>query len=610
MKKIYLSALFVCAGFFSVHAQSSEGGIPLSNQVLQIRDQQIAIKSYPTPDFTAILAKEIQDEKNGVAKPYMVSTPVAADISLEKSGNWSYLDDGRKVWRLAVSVPESQALGFLYDQYNLPKGVRLYLTNKTGKQILGAYTAQNNNQYNNFVSEPIQGDVVYLEMNIDAGVDISSIQFHINKVSAYYRGVDELLRFANAGATPARPTDASSSCHKNVFCPIPNVPQEQYEKEMNATVKITIQGAEGGGYCSGTLINNTGNSAAGSCTPLMLTASHCDPSNSRTNADFSQWQFKFNYYYEDCNGTELHSPSPTLNGASFKSRSNLPSFPPTSSEDKTLHLVGDFLLLQLSTPLDASLNTYLAGWNRNIDIANDINEDYYTFFIGFHHPKGDPKKKSWGANIAANGSFNQSQVNATHWEINFTSGGTEPGSSGSGLFDVDGLLIGDLSGGQNLGGVCGPEFGLNALYSKISYGWENEFDQTTFPQYAGAQSRLKDWLDPTNTGATKLPPTKSDCSDFYFVGVESLQAELAQSINLYPNPSNTGIIRAQFNLTKNLPVSVSVYNALGKLVKQFDSINAMNGSFSFDCSELSGGIYLMNFSSDNVTVGKKFIIAK
>ena len=592
-------------------AQSNEGGLPLSNKLEPIQSQQVAVKTYPTPNFTSILNKELQDEENGVAKAFMVSTGISTDIDLNNSGTWSYLDNGAKIWRLSISVPESQALGLLYDQFNLPKGVRFFLTNENKNQVLGAFTASNNNLYNNFITEAVQGDFVNLEMNIESDVDIASIQFHINLISAYYRGVEDLSRFSTQNTTAARPLDqmsGTSPCHLNAVCPIANVAKDQYKVPFGASARILITSPGGSsGFCSGTLINNTGNEVNGTCTPLLLTASHCDGGNYHANSDFSQWQFKFNYYYDSCNGAHLHSPSPTLNGANFKSRSNMSSF----SGSANLSLVADFLLLQLTDPgVPLVPNLYYAGWNRNADIYDENNDEYYNFFIGYHHPRGDVKKLAWATSISPSGTFNQSAVFGTHWKTNFIGGGTQPGSSGSALFDVDGLIIGDLTGVTMYGGACGSDYSKQALYSKLSYAWENTFDQTAFTQYAGPQSQLKTWLDPIGSGVKALGYAKPDCSNLFPVGVDELKNRMEESIQLYPNPSKTGIINTSFNLTISESIIVTVYNSLGRLVKTFSLQNVRSGNYSFDCSEFSDGIYMMNFSVNNVKVGKKFIIAK
>lgn len=613
MRKIFLSIGVVCAAVFITHAQSNEGGLPLSNQNSTVLLQKVDIKSYPTPDFSTIIEQENQDELNGVAKPYMVSTGIIADINLKNSGSWSYLENGSKIWRLSVTVPEAKALSFLYDQFTLPKGVRFFLTNKNAKQVLGAYTASNNTKYNTFITEAVQGDVVNLEMNIEAEVDVAAIQFHIHRIGAYYRGVDDLTRFASDEATPATPLDEQSTtspCHLDAVCAIANVSADQYKVPMGASVRILISSIGGSsGFCSGTLINNTGNGPNGTCTPLMLTASHCDGDNYHSDADFASWQFKFNYYYDSCGGSNIHSPSPTLNGANFKARSNYPSF--NSGTPGNSSMVADFLLLELTDPsVTVVQDLYYAGWNRKTDIYDEANEEYYNFFIGYHHPAGDVKKQSWAKTIMSNGTFNQSSVFGTHWKLNFIGGGTQGGSSGSGLFDVDGLLIGDLSGGPKSGGGCGPLFGKSPLYSKLSYAWENEFDQTAFSQFAGPQSQLKTWLDPINSGALTLGYAKPDCTNLPPVGIDDLKNRLEESIHLYPNPTKSGIINASFNLTTSETIHVTVYNALGRLVKTFSLQSVLSGNYSFDCSAFSDGIYMMNFNVNNVKVGKKFIIAK
>src|SRR5690606_33797474 len=140
-------------------------------------------------------------------------------------------------------------------------------------------------------------------------------------------------------------------------------------------------------------------------------------------------------------------------------------------------------------PIPASYNATLAGWNRSNIVLED--PQTYNFFIGFHHPAGDIKKVSAGVSVRGNGTFNQTQVPGTHYYAAFRTGGSEGGSSGSGLFDVNGLLIGDLSGGTDVSGTCGAGYGTAGLYSKLSYAWENAFDQTAFPAHAGPASRLR-----------------------------------------------------------------------------------------------------------------------
>lgn len=618
MKKVYLSLVLAACVVGAASAQQSAGGFPLSSEIVKVQDQKVAQIEFSRPDYEGIMKKNAEDERKGVAKPYMVATLLPSDISLANSGTWTYLNDGRKIWRLTISVPDAKGVGLYYDQFTLPKGVQLFVSNENGAQTLGAYTAANNdNRFGKFANVPVAGSVANLEMDIPADVAIENIVFHLNQVAAYYRGVD--IDFTIAHPTPAKPTgvvaDPSAPCHVDANCPLPSFAPHDFEMQKNASVKITIRSQSGNtlGFCSGTLINNTANSAGGTCTPLLLTASHCDEENSFDDSHFSQWIFWFNYRYDSCGGNNVADPSglnTTMIGADFKARSYFPSMPSPAGSG-TFKLVGDFLLLQLQSRPPANLGTYLLGWNRNLDLA--LNTDKYNFFIGYHYPKGAPEKRSIGYTIQSNGTFNQNQVTATHWYIPFTDGGSEPGSSGSGLFDVDGRIVGDLSGGNNAGCNNNPiyyEYGTEGLYSKISYNWENDYDQINHPRPAGqeSQSRLKDWLDPNNTGAYTTDAVKPDCTPT--TGINDLGQEMGNNIEIYPTPSTTGIIHAKTKFTKPTNLKIAVYNAVGQLVKQFTITGAYDGDYSFDCSQLANGLYVMKFVSQNATTAKKVLIAR
>lgn len=598
MKKIYLAVFLACSMGGAVHAQISEGGLPwsLSTASSEIVGQTIKAISIEAPDYAKALKQDEIDAKAGIAKPYRVALMVNTDISIENSGSFAYLKDGKKVWRLTLNINEAEALNFYYDRFRLPKGVRFYMTNGNGKQILGAYTSNNNSGDGLFSSSAIQGTTVNLEMDIESGVNVKDIDFHINQVGAFYRQQSELSAYASEEGVVLKPTDGSSPCEINAICPGGN----GYEKQRKATVKIFINDGTTAGWCSGTLINNTGNAQGGNCKPYILTASHCDEGNSREDSHFSQWIFYFNNELAQCANAPGNGPmGQTVNGAFFRARSNNPSFPSTTA----LRLVADFLLLELKNKPPVSYGSYLNGWNRNSDLALDPNQD---FFIGFHHPKGDVKKLSTSLAVDGSGQFNQTTVPATHWRVAFNVGGTEQGSSGSGLFEKNGLLIGDLSGGPDGTGSCAP-MGTISDYSKISYAWDNAFDQTNFPTYAGAPSRLKDWLDPTNSDVMTLGTVAADCTGM--VGIDNVEM-LDNSIAVYPNPVTNGILNIAVNLPKQADIKVRVYNVLGSVVKEYTMSKVSSGKFTTDLSSLPTGNYIVKFNADNHSIGRKITILK
>lgn len=578
------------------YAQIGQGGFPNSLKAsygITGTPERVTLHS---EQFQSLLNQADLGAGQSEGTSFQVGWCVPANLDITRNGSWTYLSDGSKVWRLEIEVPGAKASSVYYNKFFLPEGVSLYLTNENKRQVLGAYTSKNNPANGVFSNEALEGSVACLELNIASYVNIQDIQLGIYFIGAYSRGVDgDVREFAGeplADPISGPPFDVSASCHKEAMCPN----GDPAAKSRTSTARIIIAYAPntGLGYCSGSLINNTGNTAGGTCKPLFLTASHCDDQNGHSDAHFQYWQFRLNFQKSACSGgtypNSVSSPVMTL-GAKFKARSYYPTFPSTTGSSR---LVQDFLLLELNDVVPSDY--YLAGWNKNSNIASPALSDYYTIFYGFHHPGGDLKKMSSSNTIAANGTFNQTSVPATHWSIPYSFGGTAGGSSGSGLFDVDGYLVGDLSGGPDA--VCatdGRDFGTSALYSKLSYGWTNDYDQTAFPTYAGAVSQLKAHLDPVNSGMSKLGPAKATtCAEMPPVGIKDRQLD-KNAINIYPSPSTDGKVTVQFNLTEPVDVTLKMYNMVGMEVGTYYVPNAKSDRKVLNIgAALPNGIYIIN----------------
>jgi hypothetical protein len=97
----------------------------------------------------------------------------------------------------------------------------------------------------------------------------------------------------------------------------------------------------------------------------------------------------------------------------------------------------------------------------------------------------------------------------THWRIaDWDLGVTEPGSSGSALFDATShRIVGDLSGGD---AACSGGTDNNApdWFGKLSYSWGNN-------GATDSRRRLRDWLDPNNTGIISVAG-KAPCKKVSF----------------------------------------------------------------------------------------------
>ena len=118
-----------------------------------------------------------------------------------------------------------------------------------------------------------------------------------------------------------------------------------------------------------------------------------------------------------------------------------------------------------------------------------------------HHPSGTAKSIAIDTNAPFNysGTLNWTDPNTnssttsaanTHWDVQFTSGDVESGSSGAPLFNQSARVIGQLHGGSP-----GEDF-----YGKFSVSWNHG---------SSSSSQLQYWLDPDNKGIKSLEGTYS-----------------------------------------------------------------------------------------------------
>lgn len=611
MKKLFFITLVASASLFfsnKGNAQMGLGGFPksitLGNSV-QTASSTITLER---PDYEK-LSREDATKGEGNGTMYRTGITLPAGIDFHKTGTWTYLPNGEKIWKLSVEVPNAQGIVLMYEKFNLPKGVSLFLTNGNGKQILGAYTSQHNPSSDYYSNEPIVGSVVNIEMNFASGADVSQVQYVIKFAGAMYRGLEaEQVQYEtwdNPIINPSGVLGESASCHVEAICPIADTIAD--ERKSIGRILSSPNGAYLAiGFCTGTLINNTGNTAD-NCRRLFITASHCDGDNGHANENFAFWQFRFNYQKTNCDGSgnPTSTSSRTLTeGAKFVSRSNYPSLATPANA-----LVQDFLLLELNDDFTKIPGAYMAGWNRKGFYSESDFENIYTQFTGLHHPGGDVMKLNMSEIIAGDGRFNQNTVPNTHWTMSALIGGSSPGSSGSSLFDIYGRSIGVLSGGPP--GNCsadGKNFGIVNEYSKFSYGWENQYDQQNFPAYAGAQSRLKEALDPLGSGVEYTETTSvATCQGVGIVKVNSLDKN---AFVVYPNPSATGNFNVAFSLPSSKLVTVNVVNVLGQIVKTVSFNNVMQQTYTLDCSGQAAGLYMVNVMADGKQLTKSITITK
>jgi len=449
---------------FPALSQVERGGVPRSFQSQLIQKSGLQVVKIPSPDLLQLQKEDIEDAR--LEKPYRVGFEIPVSISMESAGQWDNIPGGR-LWRIKLNCYEAQGLGLLFNNVHLPAGSDLFVYATDKKHILGAFTSNEIPDRKNFISRPVYGNEVVLEYFEPICV-VEKAAIEISGLIYMYRGFDSNTPGTNKSVS-------SGSCEVNVNCE----EGADWQNQKQGVVKILTKVGTKFFYCTGSLMNNTSQDFSN----LLLSAAHCSNDffgGHATDEDYSKWVFYFNYESVGCSNTGSQEYS--VIGAEKLAIADNPS-----------DVGSDFLLLRFLQDIPPKYNPYYCGWDAGVGNS--------THGVGIHHPDGDIKKISTYTSSLGSGSWG-SALN-THWIVNWVAtenghGVTEGGSSGSALFDDEGLVIGALTGGES--SCANPS--ATDLYGKVSYSWESNGDL--------ASQQLKPWLDPGNTGILKMPGSFND----------------------------------------------------------------------------------------------------
>ena len=444
-KHLTVSLIFLLK-FNALFGQISKGGTPLSisTKMSFISPKTVEI---PTPDMVKVAE---EDKAFGGSPRFAV--PISVDFTTENVGNWTILPNGNRLWRLKIHAEKAQGLAFTLNNFELPKGAKLFVYSPDEKQILGAYDAANNAESQRLMVGPIKGDEAIIEYFEPASLPKKE-NFRVATVYHVYNNLSGL----NFG--DSQPCEININCSQGAA----------WQQQKRGIARILVNTQQGLFWCSGSLINNTKQDG----TPYMLSAFHCVDGRS---PDYSLFTFYFNFESPNCANPATQPASQSLQGCVARS----------SGQES------DFLLLELSQKIPTNFNAFFNGWNRDSTVLPTKN-------TMIHHPNGDIKKISLdndppiALNTAIPWANNVVTPPNSHIQSIFDQGTIEPGSSGSPIFDTDSRIIGQLHGGDvSPNDPCIVQSAISGWFSK-SWAWGGT------PQY-----RLKEWLDPTNSGVLAL----------------------------------------------------------------------------------------------------------
>ena len=516
--------------------------------------EQPQVIRLPALDFELILQQDsINDLDKTIPWRYGIERSIA--LSMERGGLWTELPDGGKIWQATIKSDRAMNMSVNFDDFYLPHGSRLQLYNHDRTDVTRTYTNSQNRMNGQLGTWFVEGDIIWIEYYQPPRTQ-GLPRLQINSIIHGYR-MGRVNSFIDG-----RGLDDSGECNFDVNCPIGNDFDNKKDLVKKAVALLNL----GNGYlCSASLVNNTANDK----TPFLLTANHC-----LQNSDPAMWTIRFNWV----------SPAPVC-GTGEDSGDLQTNFTISGAELKASNSLSDFALVQLIDAIPNSWDVAFAGW--------DNSDTDPLFEVGIHHPNGDIMKICRDDSGAEKTDANGTQVwligggnhgTGNGWEI----GTTESGSSGSPLFNEEGRIIGQLYAGQSA--CIGLENNQDYdIYGRFGVSWNSG----TAPN-----NRLKDWLDPLNTGTTTVETLQNllNTPDF----------ELAGDLQIYPNPASSAIT-VMNNRYPNL--SYQFFNVLGQQIRSGSLSNTMN---TIAVENLTEGVYFIYLkdgdSNDSMT--KKVIIKR
>ncbi|MDQ3013159.1 MAG: pre-peptidase C-terminal domain-containing protein, partial [Acidobacteriota bacterium] len=287
-----------------------------------------------------------------------------------------------------------------FTQFNLPAGARLFVyAANSPDEFYGPY--QNNGPDGNgsFWTPPIRGEeivVEYFAPESAPSINGTSSPFRVASVSHIFTDPQNRAALqANADCQLAIPAEWSEAA------------------KSTGLLQFTLP--DGEYLCTGTLLNNTANGND----PYLLTANHCF--STRPGAS----SLKVYWHYDSAN------QDPTSRPANYGSR---------------LLATGeanDFTLVRLNQMVPAGMR--YAGWTTEKPATA-------VPVAAIHHPEGEHKRIAFGKTIEKNCNTSFGIPCDNLLKVQWDSGVTAPGSSGSGLFvnsAADAKLVGTLIGGAS-----------------------------------------------------------------------------------------------------------------------------------------------------------------
>lgn len=441
-------------------------------------------KRFDSLDLDALAAEDaLRDEMPGFPKRFAVARSV--NINPANAGEWTRLGSGDWLWQLRIRGEEAAHLNFGFSRFALPPGAALTIVATDGSNKVGPFTVEDMLPHGQLWTPVVLGEEALLHLLVPAS-GLADVVLELTSVNQGYRGFGVKSKACKSGA-----------CNTDVACLSEGDPWNLPRRSVGAWTR------SGTDTCTGSLVNNT----AGDRRMLFATATHCGVANDAAAATVLVY---WNYESPTCrvpsssgSSPVLPKPSTTTPGLRFLAQTANPFSGSAPAGDRS-----DFTLMELATPdPDNTFNLYWAGWDRRAPsptamLCSAPTDPASTAGLcaSIHHPGVDEKRITFvESNLTLD---NISGATGVHWRANWDPtppllpnispmpptlppSVTEPGSSGSPLYNAEQRLVGVLSGGPSACGATGTS--LRDQYGGLFHAWDGLGTPTT---------RVRDYLDP------------------------------------------------------------------------------------------------------------------
>lgn len=378
-----------------------------------IATQAVNLAEPSSVELSAVKQRRTQQVKHGQPLQIGFARSVAQPTVNLSALDWQISADGSRVATLKVTSAKAVSLRAALQLKGIgggnPERVTLRFAGSDGRvfEQSGAAFAGNEAGW----SPTVDGDTLLLEIALPAGQYPENFSLKIPKLShldiSPTASSRDMLRIA---------IGESDSCQNDVICR--SNPSTGFSNAAKAVARMVFSDSTGSYLCTGTLLNNNNSPKR----QLFWTAAHCISTQAVADTLQTYWF----YDAASCNGSTVSTSAVTLTGGAYLRHAN-------TSRDTAL------LELKSAPPSGA----FYAGWNSAAIAATG------TAIEGIHHPSGDVKKYSLGTVTNLSGSIDG---HSPLYQVVWTDGTTEGGSSGSALFTTssgDYQLRGGLYGGYS-----------------------------------------------------------------------------------------------------------------------------------------------------------------